>query len=60
MKDKKKNKREESNNANDPRRKSTLVIESNPDGAQYDENKGTNGEGPPNKLVDGDKVNDGR
>lgn len=60
MKTKKKSKSKESNNGNDSRRRSTLVIESNPKGARYEESKGTNGEGPTGKLVDGEAVNDGR
>jgi len=59
MKDKKK-KRAQSNNGLDSHRKSTLVTETNPAGPQYEEDKGTNGEGPKGKLVDGESTNDGR
>ena len=59
MKTRKKTVRKESNNGNDSRRKSTLVTETNPEGAQYEE-KGPNAEGPKGKLVDGESINDGR
>jgi len=59
MKPKKKTNRGESNNGNDPQRKSTLVIETNPKGAKREE-KGPNAEGAKGKLVDGESTNDGR
>ena len=59
MKDKKKVRPGESNNGNDPKRESTLVTESNPEGAKYDKKK-KDVEGPKGKLVDGDSTNDGR
>ena len=59
MKEKKKVKPGEAHNGNDPKRQSTLVTESNPEGAQYDKKK-KDVEGPKGKLVDGDSTNDGR
>ncbi|HTF18730.1 MAG TPA: hypothetical protein VK658_11685 [Chryseolinea sp.] len=59
MKEKKKVKPGESHNGVDPKRQSTLVTESNPEGAQYDEKK-VDTEGPKGKLVDGERTNDGR
>lgn len=57
--EKKKDKGSRSNNGNDPKRRSTLVIESNPEGAQ-DEKSRKESEGPRGKLVDGESINDGR
>ena len=59
MKDKKKVKPGASHNGNDPKRESTLVTESNPEGAKYDQKK-EDVEGPKGKLVDGESTNDGR
>lgn len=48
-----------SNNGNDPKRRSTLVTESNPEGAQTQKSK-KEANGPKGKLVDGESTNDGR
>jgi len=58
MKAKKKTNRGDSNNGNDPKRRSTLVTETNPDGATY-QDKGPNADSPKGKLVDGESTNDG-
>ena len=39
--------------------RSPLVTETNPEGAQYD-NNGPNSDGPKGNLVDGESTNDGR